>query len=139
MKHLENLNTALQRNNPAMLAVNRAIAHTMEQSHNITKLQTAGLLDADACAAKLATISAQLTKLRGERRRLLKNENIEETIDALRRTADVVRSGPNWLDAFDEELFDELVERIIAESQARIRFRLKGGIELAEQLREVAR
>lgn len=132
MKQLEDLNTALQRNNPAMLAVNKAIAQATEQSHNITKLQTAGLLDADACATKLAAISAQLTKLRGERRRLLKNGDIEETIDALRRTADTVQNGPDRLDAFDEELFDELVERIIAESQTRIRFRLKGGIELAE-------
>lgn len=139
IKQLENLNTALQRNNPAMLAVNRAIAQATEQSHNIAKLQTAGLLDTDACAAKLTAISAQLTKLRGERRRLLKNEDIEETIDTLRQTADIVRHGPERLETFDEELFDELVEQIIAESQTRLRFRLKGGIELAEQLWEAAR
>lgn len=139
MKQLEDLNAALQRNNPAMLAVNRAIAQATEQSHNISKLQTAGLLDADACAVKLNAISAQLTKLRADRRRLLKNGDIEETIDALRRTADIVRNGPERMESFDEGLFDELVERIIAESRTRIRFRLKGGIELAEQLREVAR
>ncbi|WP_154024779.1 recombinase family protein [Flavonifractor plautii] len=139
MKHLEDLNTALQRNNPAMLAVNRAIAQAAEQSHNISRLQTAGLLDADACAAKLAAVSAQLTKLRGDRRRLLKNGDIEEAIDSLRQTTDTLRNGPESLDTFDEELFEGLVERIIAESQTRIRFRLRGGIELAEQLREATR
>ena len=40
---------------------------------------------------------------------------------------------------FDEALFADLVEKITVESQTRIRFRLYGGIELAEQLREVGR
>ena len=34
----------------------------------------------------------------------------------------------------DEDLFEELVEEIVAESQTRIRFRLHGGIELAEKV-----
>ena len=38
-----------------------------------------------------------------------------------------------------EDLFDSLVEKVIAESQTRIRFRLCGGLELAEQLEVAAR
>ena len=33
-----------------------------------------------------------------------------------------------------EERVEELVEQIVAESQTRIRFRLRGGIELAEEV-----
>ena len=43
------------------------------------------------------------------------------------------------LDGFDEELFEHLVEKIIAESQNRIRFRLYGGLELTEQWEVAAR
>ena len=139
LRQLNDLSAALQRDNPAMLAVNRAIGSTAEQSHKISKLQTDGLLDADACAMKLTAINAKLTQLRGERRRLLKNDDIQDTIDALRSTAETIQDGPDSLDTFDEVLFDELVEKIIAESKTRIRFRLHGGIELAEQLREVRR
>lgn len=139
LRQLEDLNTALQKNNPAMLEINKAIAQATEQSHNISTLQTRGLLDADACAAKFSAVNAQLTQLRAERRRLLKNDDIEDAMDTLRQTVDVVRHGPERLDTFDETLFDELVAQIIAESQTRVRFRLHGGMELTEQLREAAR
>lgn len=139
LAQLEDLNAALQRDNPAMLAVNKAIAEASEQSYKVTVLQARGLLDADACTAKLQAIHTQITELRRERRRLLKNEDLEDVIDALRQTADTIHNGPDRLDGFDEPLFTDLVEKIIAETQTRIRFRLHGGIELTEQLREVSR
>lgn len=40
---------------------------------------------------------------------------------------------------FDKELFERLVEKIIAETQTRIRFRLYGGLELTEQWEVAAR
>ena len=105
----------------------------------ISKLQTAGLLDADACAAKLSSIQIKLTQLRRERRRLLEHDDIEDAISRLHQTADTIKSGPEQLDTFDESLFEELVERIIAESQTCIRFRLWGGVELTEEVRRAKR
>ena len=139
LTQLHDLNNALQRGNPAMLEINQAIATASEQSYKVSTLQSKGLLDEAACSAKLLDIEAKLTELRRERRRLLKNEDIEEVIDTLRQTADLIHSGPERLDSFDETLFADLVEKITAESQTRIRFRLYGGIELTEQLREVGR
>ena len=139
LRQLEDLNTAMQRDNPAMLAINQAIAQAAEQSHKISVLQTRGLLDADACATKLQGLNAQMTQLRRERCRLMKNEDIEETASAIRRTADIVHCGPEQIAQFDEELFQDLVERITAESQTCLRFRLYGGLELTEHLREAGR
>lgn len=139
LAQLRDLNAALQRSSPAMLAVNKAIADASEQSHKVATLQSRGLLDTAACTAKRQAIECRLTELRRERRRLLKNEDLEEVADALRQTADFIRSGPEQLEDFDEVLFADLVERITAKSQTRIQFRLYGGIELAEQLREVRR
>ena len=139
LKQMEELRDALQRDDPAMLAVNRAIAQASEQSHRVSQLQAAGLLDADACAAKFNEINARLAQLRAERRRLLKNEDIDDAIDALQRTADLIQCGPERLEGFDEGLFHDLVERIVVESQTCVRFCLRGGLELTEQLREVRR
>lgn len=136
---LDDLNTALQRGNPAMLEVNKAIADTSEQSYKITTLQTRGLLDGDACAAKLRDINAKLAELRRERRRLLQNEDLEDMMEALRQTADTICAGPERLDGFNEALFTDLVDKITAESQTCLRFRLHGGIELTEQRPEVTR
>ena len=96
-------------------------------------------MDADACTAKFNEINAQLAKLRTERRRLLENEDIDDTIDALQQTVDLVRHGPERLEEFDEGLFRDLVEQIVVESQTRIHFHLQGGIEVTEQLGETGR
>ena len=139
LAQMDDLNAVLQRDNPAMLAVNKAIADASEQSYKITTLQTRGLLDADACASRLRDIHAKLTELRRERRRLLQNEDLEDIMEALRLTADTVHAGPERLEGFDETLFANLTERITVESSTCLRFRLRGGIELTERLREVSR
>lgn len=139
IKQMEELRDVIQRGNPAMLAVNKAIALASEQSYNISKLQTAGLLDTDACTAKFNEINARLAELRAERRRLLENEDIDDAIDALQQTVDLIRHGPERLMEFDEGLFLSLVERIVVESQTCIRFRLQGGIELKELLKEAGK
>ena len=126
------LNAALQRGNPAMLSVNLAIAEVAEQSHKISVLQSRGLLDADACAVKLQEINAKLAQLRRERRRLMKNEDIEETLEALQRMVDVIHDGPDRIESFDEALFAELVDKVIVKSKTCVCFHLYGGIELTE-------
>ena len=107
--------------------------------YQISTLRANGLLDADICAARMNAISARLAQLRGERRRLTENEAIDETMDALRKVEQTLLNGPERLDGFDEELFEHLVEKIIAETQTRIRFRLYGGLELTEQWEVAAR
>ena len=85
LRQMEDLETAVQRENPAMLEINRAIAQATEQNYKISKLRSCGLLDDDACSAKLAALEAQLAQLRARRRRLLKNDDISEATEALRR------------------------------------------------------
>ena len=138
LHQLDTLDTILRQSNPKMLTINRAIAEATEECHKISTLRASGLLDADACAARMNTISARLTQLRGERRRLTENEALDEVIDALRRLEQTILNGAERLDGFDEELFENMVEKMIAESQACIRFRLHCGLELTERL-EAAR
>jgi len=133
---LKALETAMHRNDPAMLEINRAIAQATERGYKISRLRSNGLLDADACAAQLAANDAELTRLRAKRRLLLRNDDITETIEALRQTADIFHQGPERLSDFDEVLFSELVERITVMSENDLRFRLNGGIEVTETLKE---
>ena len=60
-------------------------------------------------------------------------------IDRTREIMDALSDGPDFLDQFDAELFDALVERIIVESNERLRFRLKNGLELTEQIERTQR
>lgn len=136
LRQMEDLENAVQWKNPAMMEINRAIAQAAEQNHKISTLRAKGLLDTDACAAKLAALDAQLTQLRAKRRMLLKNDDINEAAEALRQTVDVLHQGPERLTEFDSELFADLVERIVTDSSHGLRFRLKGGFEVTEWLLE---
>ncbi len=131
----DELTKAVQRNNPAIMEINKEIAHISEQSHKVSKLQTSGLMDADICTAKIRALNAQLKELRIKRQQLIKQDDINEQIESIRQTIAVIEAGPERLGEFDSALFEELVERIIAESQSRIRFQLYGGLDFAVKLR----
>lgn len=134
LKQLSDLNEALLRDNPIMLEINKAIADTAEQEYKLNKLQTAGLLDTEACIAKTRNINAKLLELRAKRRRLLENEELEELSETIRQTIQELAEGPEKLIEFDENIFNTLVEKITVESNSRLRFRLYGGIELPENI-----
>ena len=51
----------------------------------------------------------------------------------------VLKSGPDWLEAFDEELFSELVESIIVVDNESLRFRLINGLEVTEAIERTKR
>ena len=52
---------------------------------------------------------------------------------------DLLENGPDFLDTFDAELFGELVDKIIVESNDFIRFCLKNGLELRERIERTVR
>ena len=139
MEQMNTLNAILRQNNPKILTINRAIAEASEESHKISTLRVNGLLDADACTVRMNMISAKLAQLRGQRRRLAENEKLDEVMDALLKVQQAVLNGPEQLDEFDDDLFESLVEKITAESQTTLRFRLHGGLELTERLEVTAR
>ncbi|WP_409969651.1 recombinase family protein [Bengtsoniella intestinalis] len=134
LRQLEELQTALQRNNPQLLEINTAIAQTAEQQHKIQKLQTAGLLDAEATLAKRTALQAQMTTLRHQRRRVIENEDIEERVDAIQQTIAILEQGPDRMEELDEPLFEELVEQITIDQHGNMTFHLYGGITLTEEV-----
>ena len=136
VSQLNILNDVLQKGNPEILAINRAIAEATEKSYKVTKVRTAGLIGEDVCARQLREINTRITELRWERRMVLKNQDIEDFIEAVIRTMRTLEAGPDRLEEFNEELFAGLVERITAVSESCLRFRLYGGIELTERIQE---
>ena len=83
-------------------------------------------------------LSEQLRRLKQEKARLLDTDS-DDLADRTRDLMDALEDGPDFLDSFDAELFDALVEKIIVDSNERLRFRLKNGLELAEQIERTKR
>jgi hypothetical protein len=63
----------------------------------------------------------------------------DKTIEIIRQIIDVLSEGPDMLESFDEELFCELIDKIVVESITKIRFRLKNGLYLPESIERTVR
>ena len=71
--------------------------------------------------------------------RMIQGPGVRICDECVRLCMDVLEDGPDFLDSFDAELFDALVEKIIVDNNERLRFRLKNGLELTEQIERTRR
>ena len=85
------------------------------------------------------TLAEQLrTAKLGKRTGFLESEE-DQTIRQTQVLLEILETGPEFLEAFDEELFSELVAKIIVENNECLRFRLINGLELTEAIERTVR
>lgn len=121
-----------------IISLNKKISDTLCQVQFLTQLQQQGGVDPDTFISSSNKLNEQLHRWKQEKARLLDTDS-DDMIDRTREIMDVLSDGPDFLDQFNAELFDALVEKIIVESNARLRFRLKNGLELTEQIERTQR
>ena len=91
------------------------------------------LVAPDIFISRQNELAEQLRAAKLEKERFLKAEE-DQTIQQTQELIEALEAGPDFLDAFDGELFRELVDKIIVESNDRLRFRLVNGLELTEPI-----
>ena len=121
-----------------IISLNKKISDILSQVQFLTQLQQAGGVDPDTFISSNNKLNEQLRRLKQEKARLLDTDS-DDLADRTRDLMDVLEDGPDFLDSFDAELFDALVEKIIVDSNERLRFRLKNGLELLEQIERTRR
>ena len=123
---------------PDIVELNDQIADITRQDRLLTQLKHQGLVDPDIFISRRDALAEQLRIVKLEKEHLLKSEENQ----AIRQTQillETLESGPEFLDTFNEELFRELVDKIIVESNERLRFRLINGLELTESIERSVR
>lgn len=88
--------------------------------------------------SKTNELAEQLRKLKLEKERLLEAKT-DDTLSLTKQIIEVIRDIPDFLEEFDAELFDELIDKIIVEDNTHLRFRLKNGLEFGETIRRAVR
>ena len=121
-----------------VISLNKKISDILSQVQFLTQLQQAGGVDPDTFISSNNKLNEQLRRLKQEKVRLLDTDS-NDLADRTRDLMDALEDGPDFLDSFDAELFDALVEKIIVDSNERLRFRLKNGLELLEQIERTKR
>ena len=121
-----------------IVALNQKIADITRQDRLLAQLKQQGLVDPDIFISRRNELAEQLRALKLEKERSLEAEE-NQTIRQTRELIEALEAGPDHLDAFDGELFRELVDKIAVESNDRLRFRLVNGLELTEPIERTVR
>ena len=121
-----------------IVALNQKIADITRQDRLLAQLKQQGLVDPDIFISRRNELAEQLRAAKLEKERFLEAEE-DQTIQQTQELIEALEAGPDFLDAFDGELFRELVDKIIVESNDRLRFRLVNGLELTEPIERTVR
>ena len=123
---------------PDVIELNKRISDISNQIHTIALLNKQGLVESDFFITRNNQLAEQLRKTKQQKEKLLERVD-DEIIKKTRIMLEALEDGPIFVEAFDEELFCELIDRIIVENNAKIRFRLKNGLELPESIERTVR
>jgi hypothetical protein len=104
----------------------------------LTQLKKQGLIDPDIFIAQSNELAEQLRAAKLKKERVLDADR-DTTVIRTQELMDVLETGPEILDAFDAELFHEIIEKIIVVDNEQLRFRLKNGLELMETIERTVR
>ena len=121
-----------------IVELNKQISNLTSQNQLLAMLKQQGSVDPDIFISRSNELAEQLRIVKQEKSRLLNAEG-DDTIARTQELIEILETGPDFLDKFDGELFGELVEKIIVESNERLRFRLKNGLELPEKMERTVR
>lgn len=121
-----------------IVALNKRIADLSSQDQMLAQLKQQGLIDPDIFISQQSRLAEQIRAAKQEKAKLLDTEE-DTTLRDTQDLLDTLESGPDILDTLDGDLFGELVEKVIVESGERVRFRLKNGLELAENIERTVR
>ena len=121
-----------------IIELNKQISELASQNQMLAKLKQQGLIDSDIFIFQSNELTEQLRTAKRKKESLLAVDG-DNTIVQTRELMEILDDGPDFLDSFDAELFGELVDKTIVESNEQIRFRLKNGLELTETIERTMR
>ena len=98
-----------------IVELNQRISDLSSQSHRLSALNRRGMVDPDIFISKSNQLAEQLRNAKQQKEQFMRQEN-RSILDSTEQLLETVEAGPEVLEAFDEELFCELIDKIIVES-----------------------
>lgn len=121
-----------------IVGLNKQISDIASQERLLAQLKQQGVVDPDIFISRSNLLAERRRELKLKKERILRAEE-DHTIQRTQELIDILESGPDWVETFDEELFSELVEKIIVEDNETLRFRLINGLEVTEVIERTKR
>ena len=121
-----------------IVELNKQISDIASQERLLAQLKQQGVVDPDIFISRSNLLAERRRELKLKKERILYAEE-DHTIQRTQELIDVLESGPDWLEALDEELFGALVEKIVVEDNENLHFRLINGVEVTEPIERTKR
>lgn len=121
-----------------IVEINKQISDIASQERLLTQLKQQGSVDPDIFISRGNLLAERRRELKLQKERILRSEE-DHTIQQTQDMLDVLESGPDWLDDFDEQLFSDLVEKIEVVDNEKLCFRLLNGLEVTEKIERTQR
>lgn len=121
-----------------IVELNTQISELSSQNQMLVTLKQQGLIDPDIFISQSNELAEQLRQRKLQKEHLLTADG-DSTITQTQELMEILDAGPDFLDDFDAELFGELIEKIMIDSNDQLRFRLKNGVELVETIERTVR
>ena len=121
-----------------IVEINKQISDIASQERLLTQLKQQGSVDPDLFISRGNQLAERRRELKLQKERILRSEE-DHTIQQTQDLLDVIESGPGWLDDFDEQLFSDMVEKIVVVDNETLRFRLLNGLEVTEKIERTRR
>jgi DNA invertase Pin-like site-specific DNA recombinase len=121
-----------------IVEINKQISDIASQERLLTQLKQQGSVDPDIFISRGNLLAERRRELKLQKERILRSEE-DHTIQQTQDLLDVLESGPDWLDDFDEQLFSDLVEKIVVVDNEKLCFRLLNGLEVTEKIERTQR
>ena len=121
-----------------IVEINKQISDIASQERLLTQLKQQGSVDPDIFISRGNLLAERRRELKLQKERILRSEE-DHTIQQTQDMLDVLESGPDRLDAFDEQLFSDLVEKIVVINNEKLCFRLLNGLEVTEKIERTQR
>lgn len=138
LSHLQTLRIRRMLWSLDIIDLNKQISDLTSQNQMLAALKQQGLIDPDIFIAQSNELAEQLRTAKLQKEHLMDVED-DDVITRTRELMEIIDAGPDFLETFDEELFGELIDKIIVENNTLLRFRLKNGLELAEPIERTVR
>jgi DNA invertase Pin-like site-specific DNA recombinase len=114
--------------------IDQGIADLANQNHVTARLHSKGMFDMAEFTERTNINNVKLNALRKERSALVKEDEIEDAISALRLLDNIIANDGDDEIGFDEKLFDEIVSSVTPDGNGALKFALIGGLELTEKI-----
>ena len=121
-------------NQKATHLIDQKIADLSSQNHVISKLYNKGILNTIEFTEQSSKINNQINQLRIERRKNISNNKDEKQLNELKELNELLEHYQLY--HFDENLFSQIVDKIVVLNQNELKFTLIGGLTLTEKIDE---